>query len=519
MVTDESVGKELKSLNAKKSTGTDNIPAKLLKYGAETLSQPIAYLINKSFSDRTFPSNAKKAEVVPIHKKNDNLSKSNYRPISILSSLSKLFEKIIVNQMMDYFNDLFSCDLSGFRKHHGCEDVLLNFVESVKLSIDNNEIVGAVLTDLSKAFDCIPHRLLIAKLYAYGVNKNACILIMNYFCNRYQRVKLNGTFSDWMNLYKGCPQGYIFGPFMYNVFSNDLLLMMKKYCNVFNYADDNTISCTGNTIESVKNDLALSLDVMMNWFVINGMKANPDKFQLIFFGKSDMYQNECITLNNLSIKHQTSVKLLGVNIDSRLKFDIHISEICRKAGYKLNVLGRLSKTLDIDAKILLFRSFILSFFNYCPTVWHHCDYNSMKSMEKIQKRALRYIFNDFNVSYSELCERANISMVYEQRILSIILQVYKSVNNISPSYMHDWFQIKSNGYVLRNNYLELPNCNSKKYGINSFRYQGAKLWNSIPYHLKQMSTITKFKKNLYEGTPISKCFCSVCVLCRLKVAI
>ena len=156
------------------------------------------------------------------------MEKSNYRPVSILSCLSKIFEKILITQLSEFFDDIFSPHMSGFRKAHGCQDVLLHFTNNAKLSLDDRNVTLALLTDLSKAFDCLSYKLLIAKLHAYGVDKNSCLIILNYFTNRKQRVKLGDIKSDWQPIFKGAPQGSLFGPFMYNVFSNDLLCKVNN---------------------------------------------------------------------------------------------------------------------------------------------------------------------------------------------------------------------------------------------------------------------------------------------------
>ena len=133
--------------------------------------------------------------------------------------------------------------MSGYRASYGCQDVLLHFINICKKALDDGNVCMALLTDLSKAFDCLPYRLLICKLRAYGLSVNACELLKSYFCERKQRVKLGDKYSDWLGLSKGVPQGSLMGPFIFNIFSNDLLLLLEKKCHVFNCADDTSILC------------------------------------------------------------------------------------------------------------------------------------------------------------------------------------------------------------------------------------------------------------------------------------
>ena len=230
----------------------------------------------------------------------------------------------------------------------------------------------------------------------------------------------------------------------------------------------------------MKENVTAALNMMLEWFDKNGMKANPEKFQMILFKKKNDYCDEFIEIKNMTIVNQPCIKLLGVHVDSTLNFNVHISEICRKAGYKLNVLARLSRTLNQESKTMLFHSFIMALFNYCAVVWHFCDLQNAKCIEKLQFRALRYIFNDFKSSYECLRAKASKSLVYVQRLRHVLTEVYKSVNGLGPSYMTNMFVQKIIKYDTRNALcLKIPRCNTVKYGLNSFSYQGAKLWNSL----------------------------------------
>ena len=204
-------------MNCKKSVGYDSVPPRLLKAGAMQLSVPFTKLINNSITSCIFPDSLKCAEVIPIFKKDDIMNKNNYRPVSVLPCMSKVYEGVLVEQLNTYFNGIFSPYLSGFRKHHSCHNVLLRYVERCKQFLDSNKFYGSVLTDLSKAFDCLPHRLLIAKLKAYGVCSDSCIFKEDVKGSKLVIIKANG----WS----------LMGPLAYNVFFNDLLLLICEMCD------------------------------------------------------------------------------------------------------------------------------------------------------------------------------------------------------------------------------------------------------------------------------------------------
>ena len=219
---------KLKSINVKKATGYDNIPGKLLRIANKELAFPITNLLNRCITENVFPSVMKYAEVSPVYKKSDNMLKENFRPVSVLTTTSKLFETIMNDQLYAYFENLFDKLLSAFRKGYSCQSLLVKFVENLKESLDKGHTAGAIFMDLSKAFDCLPHNLLIAKLNAYGLDSSACDLLASYLTDRRQRVKIGSTRSEWVELKKGVPQGSILGPLLFNVFMNDMFYFIEK---------------------------------------------------------------------------------------------------------------------------------------------------------------------------------------------------------------------------------------------------------------------------------------------------
>jgi len=195
----------------------------------------------------------KLADVSPIFKKDDKHSKDNYRPVSVLSSMSKIFERLMLSQINNYMYDKLSIYLCGFRKGMSSQNCLLFLVEKLKKSLDESSKCGVLLTDLSKAFDCLIHDLLIAKLHAYGFDFPSLKLIYSYLTDRYQRIRINSAFSQWFKILTGVPQGSVLGPFLYNINSNDLFLFL--ILDLCNFADDNSPFTMAPSIPIVLNQL------------------------------------------------------------------------------------------------------------------------------------------------------------------------------------------------------------------------------------------------------------------------
>ena len=205
-VSERDVAKAIKKLSTKKAAGYDELPAKLIKNISIKIIKPVTLLINRCILENEFPKSMKKANITPLFKKKDKLNKDNYRSVNLLPILSKIMERILYNQVYEYMNPQFHQYLSGFRKGYSCQDVLVKMTEDGREQLDKGSNVGAVAIDLSKAFDCMPHGLLLAKLLAYGFNDDACQMMKSYVTERQQRVKIGENFSEWVNNIKGVPQ-------------------------------------------------------------------------------------------------------------------------------------------------------------------------------------------------------------------------------------------------------------------------------------------------------------------------
>ena len=223
---------------------------------------------------------------------------------------------------------------------------------------------AALLTDLSKAFDCLPHDLLIAKLHAYGIKKGSLKLLFSYLKNRKQRVRLNNTYSEWIDILFGVPQGSILGPLLFNIFLCDLFFFVHDI-PVANYPDDNTPYCTGLKISDVLIKLESAAETLLQWFKDNRMKANPDKYHLLINNTKKSFQ---IKIGNETVSNSKYEKLLGVKVDHELNFNEHVSSLCKKASQKLNALSRIASCMTFDQRRLILNSFITSHFSYCPPV-------------------------------------------------------------------------------------------------------------------------------------------------------
>jgi hypothetical protein len=463
-----------------------------------------------------YPHDFKCAEVRPIFKKNDVMEMGNYRPVSILTSLSKVLEGLLCDQIMEFFDDILSPLLSAYRKKYSCVNVLLKCTEEWKKALDRNEVVGCILMDLSKAFDLIPHDLLVAKLSAYGFSAEACGLIKSYLSNRLQRVKIDQNLSEWSTLRSGVPQGSLAGPVLFNVFLNDLLLTLEPLCTVYNYADDNSLSVSHADSRAVKTSLEQAATCALEWFKNNQMKANPAKFQAIVMGRNGKGNDVVFQLpGDLVIKPNDHVTLLGLCIDRNLNFSEHISRLSKKCARQINAISRISRLLTDECRLLLLNSFVMSNLSYGCVIYHYCSIADAKKLEALHRRCLRFCLQDFDSPYHQLLLNANVTTLYVRRLRCILETIFKIVHDDLPPVPSSSFEPQSECYNLRRtNVLSLPLTQTVRYGTNSLSFNGVSLYNSLPNDFRCSNSTAILKRKLNTWQP--NCVCRNCYMCSLN---
>ena len=273
-VDKNAVRKEIRKLSNKKAAQDTDIPVKILKGNEEFFAEQIYLQFNEGMFVSKYPSNFKFANITPAFKQGSRNLKDNYRPISILLVVSKIFEKLMCKQLSTHFENIFSKFQCGFRKNFGTQHCLILMIDKWKKAVDKNKVFGAILTDLSKAFDCICHDLLIAKLHAYGLSLPVLKMIQDYLMNRKQRTKTGSSYNSWEEIVSGVPQGSILGPLLFNIFLCDLFLEHEVYF-FSNYADDTTLYVVASNTTEVVENLTNITQKLFSWFANNHVKANP----------------------------------------------------------------------------------------------------------------------------------------------------------------------------------------------------------------------------------------------------
>ena len=509
-VTEDDIYSKIRSLDPKKAGIDNDIPAKILIGSNDIVSSCLSNIYNDSKNSQIYPISLKVADVTPIHKDKERILKKNYRPISLIPILSKIYERNMYDPIFQYIEKYLSPYLFGYRKGHSTQQCLLVMLEMWKKALDERKVVGAILTDLSKAFDCLSHDLLIAKLEAYGFDKSALKFIYNYLKNRMQRTKVNGAYSSWQELKYGVPQGSILGPLLFNIFINDIFLFLGN-AKIANFADDNSTYAIEDNILNLLKTLEAETSTVLNWFKINEMKSNNDKCHLIvpetinrsYSSKSYIY------LGNEFLENENSVKLLGVKIDQNLNLNEHVMNLLKKGNQKLHALMRISKFLNEDKLKLIMKTFIESQFNYCPLIWMCHSRTLNNKINKLHERALRVVYDDDDLTFEQLLEKDNSYTIHERNLQKLAVEMYKVKHNLSPVPVQEIFTQGNVENLRHGTDWEIPKARTVNNGIETIRYRGPKTWDLVPIDIKKSKSLSEFKIKIKNWKP-QGCTCRLC---------
>ena len=503
--TPEDLHFQIQNLDTKKAMVENDIPTKILVQTNDIVSNYISNFFNQSRNKQLYPTTLKIADVTPLHKKEEKTLTKNYRPVSLIPVVSKLYERNMYNQIQDYIQNYLSPYLFGFRKGHSTEQCLVIMLEEWKKALDKKGSAGAILTDLSKAFDSLNHELLIAKLSAYGFDNESLEFIYSYLKERKQRTKVGSYYSSWKSIKVGVPQGSILGPLLFNIFLNDIFYFITDI-SIANYADDNTPYTTKNSITSLLETLEVETNTLLDWFRNNEMKPNEDKCHLLVINQ----ENISVNVGKENISCSSSVDLLGIKIDDKLNFNEHVSKLCKKGNQKLHALARISKYMDKDKLRLIMRTFITSQFNYAPLTWMFHSRTLNNKINRLHERALRLVYEDENLTFQELLDLDESMSIHHRNIQKLAIEMFKIKNNLSPPLMQEIFKDNTNIYDFRNKRCWEPtNVRTVHYGTETISYRGPKTWDMVPQNIKDSLSLAEFKSKIKSWKP-NDCACRLC---------
>ncbi|XP_057299344.1 uncharacterized protein LOC130629967 [Hydractinia symbiolongicarpus] len=486
------INKILKNLKNDCSSGHDNIPIRFIKPVSEFITSPLVHIINNCINKEIFPQQWKIARVCPIPKIDTPISTKDYRPISVLPVLSKIYERVILSQLCEFIesNQLYNETQSGFRKGHTTTTLMLKLRDDIKKAMAKSEVTLSILIDYSKAFDTIDHKNLLLKLRDMNFLFRALKILSSYLKDRKQYVQIEDKISSLKSMFYGVPQGSILGPVLFNLYVIELSNQINSAS--IQYADDTTLykHCKVRDLFQSIKDMEKDVDNLLAWSKENNLLFNSDKLKLIIFHSKrlrafDSDRSYLCRCAGMSIEQEENVKLLGIQFDQNLSWTCHINNVIKSSHSTLRALRKFSRFTPFHVRKTLAETLILSRISYGNVVFSQIPDYLICRLQKIQNMAAGYVLR----RYANLQEVTNLKWlpVKEHIEFSISKLVHKSrIDNNHPSYLNVEFVVPT-----RNLRSSTKEPLVKNVGNGTFQNQ-ARLGANIQSTCSQ-STLTHFQ--------------------------
>ncbi len=474
----------------------------------EQLAEPLTLLWSESFGRGYIPDVLKTQFITPIFKKGDRTDPANYRPVSLTSHVIKTFERVFRKHLVKHLEEsvLISDNQHGFRKKRSCMTQLLNHVEQIYQSLNDDHEVDVIYLDFAKAFDKVDHAILLAKLEKYGIQGNCLRWIKEFLLNRKQTVVVEGQKSSFQRVISGVPQGTVLGPILFVIYINDLLSCIQ-YSKGFSFADDTKLIGAISGEHSVKL-LQEDLDTVIEWSDVNNMELHEKKFEVVSYPLNTSKIMRELPFYPLSVEYctpqghiispQDTVRDLGVYVSSNRSWGPHIEKTAQEArkmaAWALSAFRDRSQTVMLT----LYKSMVRSKLEYCCPVWNPTSINEIQKLEAVQQSFTKKILGCKDLHYWDRLKKLNLLSLQRRRERYCIVHVWKILNGQAPNDIGFKFQSHQRLGIK----AEIPSINKRSQMSvrtdydKTFRVRAAQLFNLLPTALGSITTLDAFKAGL-----------------------
>ena len=484
------------------AAGYDEINACLLKLVSPFIAEPLMYLCNQSLSEGLFPMELKLANVIPLYKSDDSFVFNNYRPVSLLCVISKVFEKVMYNRLLEFLETykILTNSQFGFRKSYSTYMALMTLMDRLITSLVNDEHVIGMFLDFSKAFDTVDHAILLKKMYHYGIRGNALKWFESYLSNRKQYVTYNGISSVTKTVMCGVPQGSILGPLLFLIYINDLCSVCKHTFPIL-FADDTNLFSSGTEIKTLETNINNELSHISIWLKVNKLSLNIKKTHYMIFRKRKKDSlNVKLSIDGELINEVDQIKFLGVLIDNKLTWKQHIAYVSGKIARGIGMIIKARQYLNKQGLISLYYSFIYPYLTYCNHIWGSTSKTSLKRLTTLQNKAVRIIAHArWRASSDPIYKHLNIMKLAHINTYLIGRFMFRISIGKVPESLTSLLKKNSDYHSYSTRIADLYHVPCVKLDLSKtgIKYRGTSIWNLIALEEINLEVSEAvFKKNL-----------------------
>ena len=494
-ITEKGIKKLLNNINPHKATGPDEIHGKILKECQHVMAPILSIIFKHSLSSGTLPNDWKHANVCPVYKKGEKHDPINYRPISLTCISCKILEHILASSMMTFLeeNSILYDLQHGFRSSRSCETQLISFIQDLSEANDKNVQTDIIVMDFAKAFDKVSHKHLLYKMEHYGISQQIIKWVSEFLSNRTQTVVLGGESSNKIPVTSGVPQGTVLGPILFLIYINDLPDYLQ-YSTLRLFADDSIIYKTiqnPSDLEKLQSDLDAAGRWEKDWL----MHFHPDKCSILNITQKRKPLPYSYKLHGHTLTKEQSSKYLGVTLQSNCKWDNHINNITSKANQTLGFLRRNLKVNSTKIKEHAYKALVRPKLEYAASVWDPHTSSQINQIEKVQRRAARYVTNRFHntSSVTDMLQDLNWPTLEARRLHTRLVMFYKITNHLVAIYPQNLlYPVDHRTRQSHTNCYRLIQTNKDTYKY-SFYPRTISQWNLLPPNITSADTLEGFK--------------------------